>query len=239
MRTVRVLLALLLVSAAPAFARTGQSPDSGSATGGAGGACTGRVALVGSLDGSTALGALAFSSALPSAATKGIYACGTFRMPCTAVGYTQIGMVIGVGVASSQIEVGVFDSAGAARITSTGPLVGTTAGPMTATVTAFTLTSGTKYLACFAESEILTLTARTAHPGGSYFGSTFTSEVFVSGTGATQVAPYNNACTGLTAPYTCCTAANAGTCLGMADRVGVQGITASATASWPVIVIAP
>jgi len=240
MRRFLLIGGLVLLLAAPAHARSGQSPGSGSLTGGAGGvdgACVGsKVTLRDDLGGS---GMTANSpTSVVIGATAGRYTCATMRMPCTASGYTKISFSISVGLAGSVGEVGIFDSTGATRITSTGSKSEAAAGNSDTTGLApFTLTGGTQYLVCHASSAAATVSIFSMN-AGSPFNNAIATSALVSGAGATQVAPFNEACTANVTPYTCCTGLGTGTCLGMADRTGIQGVTASTTAG-PLVVIGP
>lgn len=238
----RLLVSLVLVVAMVSYvnARSGQSPSSGSLTGGAGGvdgACVGaKVNLRDDLGGS----GMTFNAptSVVIGATAGRYTCSTFRMPCTAAGYTKLSFSLSVGLASSVGEVGIFDITGATRITSTGSKTEAASGNVDTTGLApFTLTGGTQYLACHASSAVATVSVLSMN-AGSPFNNAVANSAWVSGAAATQVAPFNEACTAGSTPYTCCTGLGTGTCLGMVDRVGIVGIAASTTAG-PIIVIGP
>lgn len=232
----RALVALLLLLVtAPAFAVTGQNPTSGSATGGAGGACyaSGKVTLAAAQDGFMPIPQITTTT---TGATAGLYACSLVQAPCTGA-FTKMACRVTTGTASSVSECGLFTADGLTRIASTGAVATTAATNISTTGLSFSLTSGTRYLACWASSATATV-QYSGTTAGTAFNNLYASATFNSGTGATQVAPFNAACAGNTNPYTCCTGAGTGTCTGMADRTGVQGITA-ASVSGPVIVVGP
>jgi hypothetical protein len=145
---------------------------------------------------------------------------------------------IGTGLAAHVCEAGIFDSTGATRIASTGSQSCVASGTKDATgLTAFTLVGGTQYLACIATSAVATVVYLTMNTSDA-LNNSIANTTFAGGSGAAQVAPFNEACTAGSTPYTCCTGLGTGTCLGMADRTGVPGITASASNA-PLIVIGP
>jgi len=232
---------ILVLLASVAQARSGQSPSSGSLTGGAGGvdgACVGgKVTLRDDLGGS-GMSSNAVTAIVVSA-TAGRYRCSTVRMPCTASGYTKMSFSVEVGLAASVGEVGIFDITGVTRIASTGPRSEVAAGAVDATgLASFTLTGGTQYIACHASSAAVTVSILSTNTGNVALNNSIVNSAFLGGSLATQVAPFNEACTAGSTPYTCCTGLGTGTCLGMADRTGVSGIAASPTAG-PLIVIGP
>lgn len=229
-----LLLALLLV-AAPAHARSGQTPSSGSATGGLGGAClpTEAFVLASNVDGNGPLPAITTTT---TGATAGLINCSLVQAPCSGV-FTKMGCRVTTGAASAVSECGLYTSDGATRVASTGAVATTAATNISKTGLSFTLTSGTHYLACWASSATATVAYSGTTPGTA-FNNLYVNTTFSGGTGATQVAPFNAACAGSTNPYTCCTGAGTGTCTGMADRTGVPGI-AAASVSGPVIVVGP
>ena len=236
MRRRLISLALLLAVASPAHARTGQSPDSGVLSGGAGGTVpsTEKMFLSFGLSGFPPQGSAPTS--VTTGATAGLYACSMVTAPRGGA-FTKIACAVTTGLAASSGECGIFDSAGAARIASTGVLATTAAAVLTATVASFNLTAGTNYLNCWADSAVATVAYRSGATATS-FNNQYVNTTFNSGAGATQVAPFNDACTAGSTPYTCCTGLGTGTCLGMVDRVGVQGIVA-ASVMGPVIQVAP
>lgn len=225
MRRLLVALALVAVATFAHAGTSGQDPTTGSLTGGAGGvdgSCQGfKVTLHGDLQRSEAP---RDAQQTITASSVGVYACSIFRMPCTASAYTKIAYsIITGGAANAQSEVGIFSADGATRITSSGVLASTAIQTNTATVSAFTLTGGTQYLVCIATSVAATLQFIGIN-AGALFNNQYETSTFASGAGATQVAPMNDACTANLTPYTCCTGVDTGTCLGMADRVGIQAI---------------
>lgn len=236
MNKVIVAVLAVLLCATPAFARSGQNPASGSGTGGAGGACSPgtKVTLSGVQNGNGPLPSLTTTT---TGGTAGLMNCSLVQAPCTGT-FTKMACQVTTGAASSVSECGIFTSSGGSRVSSTGAVATTAATNLSATgLTAFTLTSGVNYLVCWASSATATVQYRGTTPGTS-FNNQYVNTTFSSGTGATQVAPFNAACSASTNPYTCCTGSGTGTCLGMADRTGVPGI-AAASVSGPVVVVAP
>lgn len=235
----RFLSALVLVAIATiAHAGTsGQDPSRGSETGGGGGVCDAalKVALFATQSGFGAnVGSVPTLNITP--ATAGLYNCGIFQAPCTGT-FTKLACSASTGLASSVGECGIFDSTGATRIASTGALSTAAAITLTKTGLSYILLSGTYYLSCWADSATATVVYRASSTPSGY-NNQYVSTTFTSGSGATQVAPFNEACVGSTNPYTCCTGAGTGTCLGMADRTGIQGITAASVVG-PILTAAP
>jgi hypothetical protein len=237
MRRLLIALALVAVTTLAHAGTSGQDPSGGSPTGGAGGVCdpTTKQVLWGSLSGFAAgLGTAPLAPTTPG--TAGQYICGLVMSACTGV-YTKISCVVTTGLAATKGECGLFTADGATRVASTGALSTAAAANLTATVSSFTLVSGVSYLACWADSAVATVAYRAIGNLTSW-NNVFVNTTFTSGVGATQVAPFNEACTAGSAPYTCCTGLGTGTCLGMADRTGVQGITAFSAIA-PAMVMAP
>jgi hypothetical protein len=145
---------------------------------------------------------------------------------------------IATGLAASVCEAGIYDATGATRIASTGSQSCVAAGVINATgLPAFTLVGGTQYLACTASSAVATVAYVTMNTSDA-INNAIANTTFSGGSSAVQVAPFNEACTAGSTPYTCCTGLGTGTCLGMADRTGVPGIAAG-SANAPLIVIGP
>ena len=236
MRKLVLVALLVLACASPAGARSGQNPSSGSATGGGGGTCSPskKVVLAAVQDGSGPLPSLTTTT---TGSTAGLINCSLVQAPCTGT-FTKMACQVLTGTASSVGECGIYTSSGGSRIASTGALATTAAANLSTTgLTAFTLTSGVNYLVCWANSATGTVQYRGTTPGTS-FNNQYVNTTFSGGTGATQVAPFNAACSASTNPYTCCTGSGTGTCLGMVDRTGVPGI-AAASVSGPVVTVAP
>jgi hypothetical protein len=236
MRHVLRAFVILFACASLASAGSGQNPSSGSITGGGGGACptAGKVTLFGAAN---TFAPVASVTTTTTGATAGLYACSLVQAPCTG-SFTKIGCRVMTGLTSSVSECGVYTATGGSRIASTGA-VATTASTniLTTGLSAFTLTSGVNYLVCWASSAAATVVYSGTTPGTA-FNNLIANTVFNSGAGATQVAPFNAACSASLTPYTCCTGNGTGTCLGMVDRTGVPGIVA-ASVSGPVVIVGP
>ena len=240
MRRFLATLSLVAIATTAQAGTPGQSPSSGSLTGGAGGvdgACAGgKVVLRDDLGGS-GVARNAPTTATVSA-NSGRISCGMFRAPCTASGYTKISFNITTGLASSVCETGIYDSTGATRIASTGSQSCAASGVINATgLTPFTLVGGTQYLACVASSAVATVVYLTMNTSDA-LNNAIANTTFAGSSTAANCAPFNEACTAGSTPFTCCTGLGTGTCLGMVDRTGVPGITASASNA-PLIVIGP
>lgn len=234
MRRLLLVLALLLCTA-PAFARSGQNPSSGSATGGIGGACSpGEAFVLSSNIGGN--GPIPILTTTTTGGTAGLMNCSLVQAPCTGT-FTKLACRVTTGAASSVSECGIFTSSGGSRIASTGPTATTAATNISKTGLSFTLTSGVHYLTCWASSATATVQYSGTTPGTAY-NNLYVNTTFSGGTGATQVAPFNAACVGSTNPYTCCTGSGTGTCNGMANRTGVPGI-AAASVSGPIVTVGP
>lgn len=236
MRRLLTSVALVLTLAGVASARTGQNPTGGLPSGGAGGVVlsTEKMFLWFGLSGFAPQGTPPTQPVTP--ATAGLYNCSIVTAPRGGT-FTKLACAITVGLAATSGECGIFDSAGAARIASTGPIATTAAATLSKTGLSFTLTAGTNYLACWADSATATVAYRANGTPGAYQNQ-YVNTTFNSGAGATQVAPFNEACTAGSTPYTCCTGLGTGTCNGMADRTGVQGLTAASVIG-PLLTVAP
>jgi hypothetical protein len=192
-----------------------------------------KLTLATTLSGHGHVGLAPGAVVTPSVA--GLYVCSLVQAPCGGT-FTKLACANTVGLASSQGECGIFNATGTARIASTGPLSTATATTLSTTgLTAFTLTAGTNYLVCWADSATATVSYRIVGTPTT-FANTFVNTTFQSGTGATQVAPFNLACTAAATPYACCSGSGTGTCNGMADRTGVPGLTAAGVAGPPIMV---
>lgn len=233
------LLLVLILYAVPAHARSGQNPTTGTGVAGPGNFgtnCSTVLTLYG--DEQWQGPSASALTTVTVAATSGQIQCHLVRPSCNVINWTKLACAVVTGLAASVSECGIYTADGATRITSTGPIATAAAVTLSATgLTPYSLTGGTQYLACWASSAAATVQYRAPIlPTG--FNNQYANTTFNSGTGATQVAPYNPACVGASNPYTCCSGAGAGTCNGMADRVGVQGITA-ASVQGPVLRLAP
>jgi len=238
MRRLVLSLGLLVILTGVVSARSTQNPDAGSSAGGAGGACnalTGKLVLATALSGSGALGTAPAASS--ASATPGLMQCSQVQATCTGT-FTKLACSVSTGSGTTQSECGLFTASGATRIASTGPQSTAAAATLSATVTAFTLTSGTNYLACFASTGVGAAVQYRALGTATAFHNQFVNTCFAGGSLATQRAPMNDECTAGSTPYTCCSGVKAGTCNGMADRTGVPGVAATAVMG-PLMAVAP
>ena len=230
-------VALALAFAVPASARQGQGPVSGSTTGGAGGACvsTDKQYLSQSQNGAVPEGTSEVATTTPG--TGGQFVCSLMQAKCTGT-YTKLACAVTVGLAGTQGECGIFDSTGATRVASSGAVSTAVGLTISGTgLTPYVLTSGTMYLVCFADSATTTVTYRAPNTQ-SAFHNTYTNVTFSGGTGTAQLAQFNDNCTANVTPYSCCTGADTGTCIGMAAVTGVPGV-AAASVMGPTVMAGP
>lgn len=231
---------LILALVLPADARIGQGPSTGTGTSGPGNFGTNCSTLLSLGEDQQAQGpTLLGTASLATSGTPGLYVCHLIRPQCSANGWTKLGAQVTVGLAAQVAEIGVFTSDGATRLFSSGSQSVAVAGTISGTIAAFNLVAGTQYLVCWVSSAAGTVSFRIPYSPGT-LNNLYGNTTFTSGALATQVAPFNEACTAGATPYTCCTGLGTGTCLGMADRTGVPGLAASASGSpGPWIRIAP
>lgn len=167
--------------------------------------------------------------------TVGQLRCGRWTPECDMPSATKLAFRhTAAGAAGSQCSVAVYTADGATKMLDTGVLDCSVAAvdKSVTGLTAASFSAGTSYLVCHASSVAATLAYLS--PSGATATLWNTYATFASTTA--NAAQFNDACTGLNTPYTCCLAADAGTCTGMPSTTGAL---TNATVAIPIAVIHP
>lgn len=161
-------------------------------------------------------------------ATAGLVRCGRVTMQCTVTGTGLYFRNVtgaancGGGSVNCQCGVAIYDASGQTKIVASSATEACNANSTnhaTTGLSAFTLTEGTEYLACYSNSG--TTVAFQGNQGAS--GNVGGTLNVVDGT---NKALWNADCTGSGAPNACCTGNGTGNCTGFPASLGTLGAAA-------------